>query len=142
MRTPRPNVIVRPYFCGIVRSAAFLCSLFLNLQPTSVGISKHIAQIDNFIGCHRIGTGLQQGLKSVVNHLGIDFAQFVFFYSGTPDKSRIGFGCLTIPIAPAASPCSPQFRRALSRIGTMAQLIGATNIPQVLNGQRQTLLPP
>jgi hypothetical protein len=29
-------------------------------------------------------------LKSLVNHLEVDFAQFVFFHGGTPDKSRIG----------------------------------------------------
>jgi hypothetical protein len=53
----------------------------------SVSIPKHIPQIGNLIGRHRIGTGLEQGLQSVVNYFEFDFAQFVFFHGGTPDKA-------------------------------------------------------
>jgi hypothetical protein len=41
------------------RALSALCSLF-NLQPAGVSIPKHIAQIGNLIGRHRIGMRLQQ----------------------------------------------------------------------------------
>ena len=34
------------------QSAALLRSLFLDFQPASVGIPKHVPQISNLIGCH------------------------------------------------------------------------------------------
>jgi hypothetical protein len=67
---------------GRLAAAARLRSLFLKLQPASVGIAKQISQIDDLVGHHRIRTGLQQGLKGVVDHLEVDLTQLAFFHGG------------------------------------------------------------
>jgi hypothetical protein len=41
----------------------------LNFQPAGVGVPRHIPQIGDLIGRHRIGTGLQQGIECIVDQV-------------------------------------------------------------------------
>jgi hypothetical protein len=69
------------------QSAALLRGLFLNLQPASVGIPKHIPQIDDLVGHHWIGTRLQQGLECIVDQIEVVLLSSCFSTAVTPDKA-------------------------------------------------------
>jgi hypothetical protein len=56
-------------------------------QPAGKGIAKLVPQIDDLVGSHRIGAGLQQGFECTVDQIEIDFTQLTFFNDGTPDKA-------------------------------------------------------
>jgi len=70
--------------------------LVINFEPAGVSIPKLIPQIRDLISGHRIGTGLQQGHKGVLNNLEVDLTQFVFFHGGTPDKAASVIGRQTV----------------------------------------------
>jgi hypothetical protein len=66
-----------------------------NLQPSSKGVTKLVAQINNLCLNYPIGmTGLQQGLKRVVDHLEVDLAQFTLFHGSTPYKTSLHLSTL------------------------------------------------
>ena len=104
--------------------AARLRRLF-NLQPAGKGIPKLIAQIGDLVGRHRIGMGLQQGLKCVVDQFEIDLAQFVFFpFGGTPDKAAsVVWSPLTVPLF--------RLTQQLRQLGDIGR-----NPPRLIAGER------
>ena len=89
-----------------------LRGLVINFEPAGVRIPKPIPQIGDLISGHRIGMGLQQGLKGVLNNLEVDLLSSCFSMAVTPNKTASvlpnRIAVKPYAKAPAAWRCSPR----------------------------------
>jgi hypothetical protein len=97
---------------------------FFDLQPSSEGVAKLVAQVDYLL----FMIGSQERLKVVVDHFEVDLAQLAFFHGSTPykptrrrllpaDKLTLFFVFGPVDFAGGKTPIESGKRRVLSRAG-------------------------